>query len=484
MQHASERARLIPLPRCPYCHEDVSRGALDLKVCAQCHAFQHDACWVEARGCAACGDRALDAAQAERAVVTLEARARTAREHERARRSRRRDTFIAGLLVSAFLAGVAVVVVLALSAHSNVGDPVATVRSYFGAMSTGRLHEGFQGRFLVSPLSTELFELEHGFSEEPLTTAETDLKSEVTILPPSFEPSRATVRAGARSFELVPDPHDHGHWLLDRTLADEPVAVLGVRFRPPFGLEQIGESLEWRRGDLTLAVARESGRLRDVSFVPRLPDGTEWIRNGPSPKIDLGRLGVDAISFSAEDSLESTAIAYVELAPGVLISFELRGPGGHGKGIVELLEKSVATLELFPAPESRGPEVKPVWHYLDARTGAWVPGELEGHVNVWLETFAAPAGESFTIKDVVRRAHPVPEGPEVRLLGRSSVPGRLLPERIVYTDATGYLVIACGIVDGKGRVLRIAGPSGANLSRAALARLEVIADSFSPEKPQ
>lgn len=44
---------MIRAPRCPYCHEGVSRGE-PLVVCRECHAFHHDPCFREGGGCAAC----------------------------------------------------------------------------------------------------------------------------------------------------------------------------------------------------------------------------------------------------------------------------------------------------------------------------------------------------------------------------------------------------------------------------------------------
>ncbi len=49
---------MIRAPRCPYCHDGVSRGD-QLVVCRECHAFHHDACFREGAGCAACLDRGL-----------------------------------------------------------------------------------------------------------------------------------------------------------------------------------------------------------------------------------------------------------------------------------------------------------------------------------------------------------------------------------------------------------------------------------------
>ncbi len=49
---------MIRAPRCPYCHEGVSRGE-GLVVCRECHAFHHDECFREGAGCAACRRAAL-----------------------------------------------------------------------------------------------------------------------------------------------------------------------------------------------------------------------------------------------------------------------------------------------------------------------------------------------------------------------------------------------------------------------------------------
>lgn len=52
---------MIRAPRCPYCHEGVSRGE-QLVVCRECHAFHHDPCFREGEGCAACQRRSILAA--------------------------------------------------------------------------------------------------------------------------------------------------------------------------------------------------------------------------------------------------------------------------------------------------------------------------------------------------------------------------------------------------------------------------------------
>lgn len=40
--------------RCPYCHDDIQRG-IHPKVCPNCHALHHLACWGEHGSCSACG---------------------------------------------------------------------------------------------------------------------------------------------------------------------------------------------------------------------------------------------------------------------------------------------------------------------------------------------------------------------------------------------------------------------------------------------
>ncbi|MEZ0230568.1 MAG: RING finger protein [Planctomycetota bacterium] len=55
---------MIRAPRCPYCHDGVSRGE-QIVVCRECHAFHHDACFREGAGCAACR-RALAVATSSR----------------------------------------------------------------------------------------------------------------------------------------------------------------------------------------------------------------------------------------------------------------------------------------------------------------------------------------------------------------------------------------------------------------------------------
>lgn len=43
--------------RCPYCHEPTqAQGEEPRRVCHKCGAWQHEGCWAEHVGCAACGD--------------------------------------------------------------------------------------------------------------------------------------------------------------------------------------------------------------------------------------------------------------------------------------------------------------------------------------------------------------------------------------------------------------------------------------------
>jgi len=51
---------MIRPPRCPFCHDAVSRGE-SLVVCRECHAFHHLLCYEEGAGCAACQRRWLSA---------------------------------------------------------------------------------------------------------------------------------------------------------------------------------------------------------------------------------------------------------------------------------------------------------------------------------------------------------------------------------------------------------------------------------------
>lgn len=50
----SVRIQDRPIPRCPYCHENVSGGAQ--YQCEQCGADHHLACWHEKDGCSACDE--------------------------------------------------------------------------------------------------------------------------------------------------------------------------------------------------------------------------------------------------------------------------------------------------------------------------------------------------------------------------------------------------------------------------------------------
>lgn len=51
---SSVRIQHRPIPRCPYCHENVSCGAQ--YQCEQCGADHHLACWQEKDGCSACDE--------------------------------------------------------------------------------------------------------------------------------------------------------------------------------------------------------------------------------------------------------------------------------------------------------------------------------------------------------------------------------------------------------------------------------------------
>src|SRR5262245_35103370 len=56
MSEAARDRPLIPLQRCPYCHEDVARG-VEVATYKDCHALHHRECFDEAAGCAACTQR-------------------------------------------------------------------------------------------------------------------------------------------------------------------------------------------------------------------------------------------------------------------------------------------------------------------------------------------------------------------------------------------------------------------------------------------
>src|SRR4051812_36381946 len=61
MPSGGDRARPRVEPRggatrCPYCHEECPPGE-DVRVCRECLARHHAACWSESEGCAGCRAR-------------------------------------------------------------------------------------------------------------------------------------------------------------------------------------------------------------------------------------------------------------------------------------------------------------------------------------------------------------------------------------------------------------------------------------------
>lgn len=62
----------VDRPRCPFCHDDVERGA-DVAVCRDCDAKHHEECWPVDGRCGACGGgTALRAAPAPSSATAAE----------------------------------------------------------------------------------------------------------------------------------------------------------------------------------------------------------------------------------------------------------------------------------------------------------------------------------------------------------------------------------------------------------------------------
>jgi hypothetical protein len=109
---------------------------------------------------------------------------------------------------------------------------------------------------------------------------------------------------------------------------------------------------------------------------------------------------------------------------------------------------------------------------------------LAPDVRLELQTLGKPEKKALQVDDLARQARQ----PQGQLFARYEAPGEKLPARSVYvapiydsearSSEETFALVAQGVVDGKGYILTVRGPAGRTRSRAALARLERIADSF------
>jgi hypothetical protein len=147
MEGTREREKLIASPRCPYCHEDVSRGEA-IRVCEKCHAFHHGACWRELGGCAACGAERRPE-PVPRVAIQGVTRA-SVEERQRLHRRRRRLIGLTALLI-AFGAGAWDV---SSAVHKRPpSEPTAVGKASPGSTELDALYPERDGRFPLNPLS-------------------------------------------------------------------------------------------------------------------------------------------------------------------------------------------------------------------------------------------------------------------------------------------------------------------------------------------
>ena len=476
---------LVASPRCPYCHEDVSRGE-SLQVCAVCHAFHHGACWSELGGCAACGAGREPAPRSRVQGVATRAEVR-----ERAvRRALSRSTLVRGGVLAAALAllGLAGGVAAnrwgrepasgaasgSLAPRPLVAPPGDAASRTQVAARLARALEVIQTRpqlrsdelravvaDLVTPASLDFLEL-----MDWDVTVETSPRQVKGQDDDAGRSGRTLVDLDGKRYRL---DWTGGSWRVELFLAPEWTFVGHGRVRLPRDLPTQDDAKSWHHRGVGFAWAYRPGvsleeSLGQVGFERRA------IARRPEETIGGAR-----VLFGGEDTrLGSLRKACLELSADQVLELTASGPPGSAAVLERLLRASLETYEPTEAGLHAGLGVQPlVPRTLDE--GFTVRGPAD-RSDEDLAVTSQPGGE-LGARSALRE-----DGAES--LDQLEVPGTLLPQRALYRllesrgrGGTRLVLQATGIADGREFHFRASAPSGPSEAVAA-ARLMAMADSF------
>lgn len=484
MTEARDRERpVVPLPRCPYCHEDVARGE-SIQVCAVCHAFHHGACWSELGGCAACG-----AGREPRAGHQVRGVATRAEVRERVqRRTLSRATALRALGVAALLAvgGSTLAWVVNRRSWEKLGreptssagrapvdsrEPREVARAFVDALG-GIEDEGpARGasatlRRLSTAATADLFGL-----TGPTASHEDSPPGETSPGDPRGAEGRTVVDLGGKRYHLV---REDGGWKVDLYLAPEWSTVGRGRMRLPAGLPTPQQSNTVQRGEVTFSWQR--GILRPFERVV----GTDAQTVGIRRRTDETIAGLRVAFVVEEEKHDTRRCAFVEVGPSELCVLTVSGPQRPGVGEVleRLLRASLATYE------SRGLEAQRLeklhlerMPVADGFSVLEPPDTSDATVTVTSDLIGVGGAKA---DDTFREAG----APEILSL---EVPDSLLPRRslarIGASPGSGgqrLVLHATGVIEGRLYHLRAEAPVTKGEAVVA-SELTAIADSFARE---
>ncbi|MBI3726020.1 hypothetical protein HY251_18990 [bacterium] len=318
---------LVPLPRCPYCHEDVAHGD-SLSVCRECHAFHHKECFRECRGCASCGQKNVWKPNVPGPIATRRTRAQV--------QARRRSRRLKGALAVLFALLIGFVVFGNVRTWLHDRSPVGTAERYVREARTYQVSS--KESRVLSRASKELLAIEDAKLDEP-----GEVSWPATELAPTVESGREVRHVDVGIvLNLVQEDRE---WKIERILSNRATDVPGARVRLPAGLQPHGEKAEWRRGSLAVDFGTE------LYFLPlekalekrelRAPGGSVLTRRADGTAIR----GASTALFVADEHEGCYALALVEVSPGEPLRYEMRGPAGRLAFVERVFRESLATLE-------------------------------------------------------------------------------------------------------------------------------------------